>query len=403
MKILLVVSNFFLAEGTIAKGIVKALDEDEVFFFSINEFKYRFDEFKELTQMVDVVHWLFNVGNLDEKYISYFRKPSVPSIATVHHVCPDEMYKVEQASYANIVHVVSLEWLEFLKPFTPRKVLLANLGIDIGKFKELQTNLYSGNGPLKIGMMGFYPGKNNRKRIDIALEVFKSLIERKIEIELVIQGAGWQKSYEEFDKMGLNFNQSKLESEEKYSRFFERIHVYLCTSDIEGGPFPVLEAMASGIPVISTKVGLANDLLEQGGGILCEKGNVESLSDAVILLKNNKSLYDNLSKKAKLVADKYDWHAIKYQYRLLYKETIKSWEKHNTATWKWQNENIIKAKRQREIEQMHNDIRQVRSLLENNNYNDGLRLLITLLFSNKIDFVRKKTLLYRSILFLVKK
>jgi len=403
MRILLVTSHFFLAEGTIAKGIVETLDEDEVFFFSVRDFKYRFKEFIELTHKVDVVHWLFNVGHLNKRYSNYFKELSVPSIATVHHVCQDEMYKIEEASYANIIHVISFEWLKYLKSYTQKTVLLANIGIVNKMFKDLQISLYTGFGSLKIGMMGFYPGKNNRKRIDIAIEVLKNLIEKKVNIELVIQGGGWEKYYKEFDKIGLKFNHSKLESDGEFLSFFEKIHVYLCTSDVEGGPFPVLEAMASGIPVISTKVGLADDLLKQGGGLLCEKRDVESLTEAVIRVKNDIKLYNRLSKEAKFIAKNYDWLKLKKQYRVLYKETIKSWEQCNAATWEYQKDDILKAEQQRCIEQMYDNIQQVRSLLHNKNYKEGLKLLIIILFSKKISLVRKRKLLYESTRFFVKR
>ncbi|MCF6308038.1 MAG: glycosyltransferase [Flavobacteriaceae bacterium] len=403
MRILLVTSNFYLAEGAIAKGIVKALDKDEVFFFSVHDFKYRFKEFIDLSNKVDVIHWLFNVGNLNEKYTNYFRNSPAPNIATVHHVCQDEMYKIEEASYANVIHVVSIEWLKYLQCFTQKPVLLANLGIDIGKFKELQTTLYSGQGILKIGMMGFYPGKNNRKRIDIAIEVFKNLIEKKIAIELVIQGGGWEKYYKEFDEIGLKFNHSKLESDAKIVLFFEKVHIYLCSSDIEGGPFPVLEAMASGIPVISTKVGLADDLLKQGGGLLCEKRDVKSLTEAVIKVKNNNKLYKRFSNEAKVIAENYDWFQLNKEFSKLYTETIISWEEHNATKWEYQKKDIIKAEEQRITEQLYNNIHQVRSLLHNKNFKEGIKLMTKILFSKKIDFYRKSNLLKESISFFIRR
>lgn len=50
----------------------------------------------------------------------------------------------------------------------------------------------------------------------------------------------------------------------KYQRLFRRLDVLLVTSKDEGGPIPLLEAMAAGIPVISTDVGLASDIIKDG-------------------------------------------------------------------------------------------------------------------------------------------
>lgn len=43
--------------------------------------------------------------------------------------------------------------------------------------------------------------------------------------------------------------------------YYEKIDIYICASKNEGTPNPVLEAMACGIPVISTNVGIVKDAL----------------------------------------------------------------------------------------------------------------------------------------------
>ena len=45
--------------------------------------------------------------------------------------------------------------------------------------------------------------------------------------------------------------------------FYNGLDVYLCVSSTESTPMPVLEAMACGLPVISTEVGLVPELLEK--------------------------------------------------------------------------------------------------------------------------------------------
>ncbi len=102
MKILLIASHFYKAEGSIAKGIAAALPQHEVYFFSTVEIKYRRQEFEYLLNHVDVVHWLFNVAHLrGQKLKSYFENSTAPQVATVHHVCADELDKVTAAAKAN--------------------------------------------------------------------------------------------------------------------------------------------------------------------------------------------------------------------------------------------------------------------------------------------------------------
>lgn len=47
---------------------------------------------------------------------------------------------------------------------------------------------------------------------------------------------------------------------EKMKDYYNEIDVYICASDIEGTPNPVLESMACGVPVISTDVGIVPEV-----------------------------------------------------------------------------------------------------------------------------------------------
>jgi glycosyltransferase involved in cell wall biosynthesis len=50
----------------------------------------------------------------------------------------------------------------------------------------------------------------------------------------------------------------------------------------EGMPMTILEAMASGVPVVATRVGAAADVIEDGRtGVLVDAGDVEALTSAV--------------------------------------------------------------------------------------------------------------------------
>jgi len=398
MKILIVTSHLYMAEGSIAKGIAESLTKHDIFFFSVHSFKDRLGEFEKLTQNVDVVHWLFNVGNLEKKYFDFYKKLNTPTVATVHHIDKDELYKIKAASFSDLIHVVSNEWLDFCFTKTKTSLLLAHLGLSTKKFDNIKPNLYKGKGVLKIGLMGFYPGKNNRKRVDVLINVLKRLIEKKVDVELIVQGTGWDKYYDLFEKIGVNYKHYKFSEIKNMYNFFEKIHVYLCTSDVEGGPFPVLESLICGIPVISTKVGMSLDLLKQGGGILCDRGDVSSIVDAVICLKENNDFYNLLSNKALKISNNLSWKNLTKDYELLYKQTVEKWELKNGLKWVFKHKNIISPIDQRDIEISYSDIHQVRGLLKNKNTISAFKILFSLLFNSKIDFYSKRKLLNELVL-----
>jgi colanic acid/amylovoran biosynthesis glycosyltransferase len=85
--------------------------------------------------------------------------------------------------------------------------------------------------------------------------------------------------------------------------FFES-HVFLHPSetaggDVEGVPNSMLEAMASGLPVVSTRHGGIPEAIEDGkNGLLCEEGDVEGVTSALLRLAADPSLYRTLSRQA---------------------------------------------------------------------------------------------------------
>ena len=66
--------------------------------------------------------------------------------------------------------------------------------------------------------------------------------------------------------------------------------LYLVTSREEGGPRMILESMACGIPLVSTKVGQAADLIKHGwNGWLADIGDYEGIAHQVKNVLEQKS------------------------------------------------------------------------------------------------------------------
>ena len=78
---------------------------------------------------------------------------------------------------------------------------------------------------------------------------------------------------------------------------YEYASLYLVASTAEGYSISIIEAMAKGIPFISTNVGNAKELL---GGIVID--SIEDMSCKIRTVLNNKEIYKELSKQGKLYA-----------------------------------------------------------------------------------------------------
>lgn len=74
-------------------------------------------------------------------------------------------------------------------------------------------------------------------------------------------------------------------------RFFAALDVYVLCSRSEGMPNTILEAMASGVPVVSTNVGGADELVVEGEtGFLVPAGQVRALAEALHCLVVDRQL-----------------------------------------------------------------------------------------------------------------
>lgn len=94
----------------------------------------------------------------------------------------------------------------------------------------------------------------------------------------------------------------------KMPQFYSKIDCYVCASLHEGTPNPILEAMACGIPVISTDVGVASECFGnlQKNYILKER-TIEALVERLRHLMLNRDQFKCLSQENLEVIKDWDW------------------------------------------------------------------------------------------------
>ncbi|MEY8200114.1 MAG: glycosyltransferase family 4 protein, partial [Colwellia sp.] len=115
---------------------------------------------------------------------------------------------------------------------------------------------------------------------------------------------------------------------DKLPSFYAAASIFVAPSiidskgDTEGQGVILLEAMASGIPIISTNVGGIPDVISHNEtGLLVQANNSAELSEGILSLLNNKELIKELTRKAQLnVEENYVWPVVSEQFISLFKK-----------------------------------------------------------------------------------
>jgi Glycosyl transferases group 1 len=89
-----------------------------------------------------------------------------------------------------------------------------------------------------------------------------------------------------------------IQDRNEMRNWYNSLDCYVCFSICEGGPMPVLEAMACGVPCVSTPVGHVPEIIEHGvnGWIVKSESELES---TLQLLADNRGLLVNAGRQAR--------------------------------------------------------------------------------------------------------
>lgn len=81
------------------------------------------------------------------------------------------------------------------------------------------------------------------------------------------------------ERLGIRYAYHYAPDRDELAKLYHPLDLYLVTSREEGGPMAMMESMASAVPVVSTRVGMAPDLITDGvSGALVEVGDVDAIA-----------------------------------------------------------------------------------------------------------------------------
>lgn len=91
----------------------------------------------------------------------------------------------------------------------------------------------------------------------------------------------------------------------------------------EGVPTTIMEAMASGLPVIASDSGGISDIIFYNEtGVIVEEKNVNQIANSIGLLLNDKDLYNRIADNIEVIISRYDYAVIGKKYAEILNRSI---------------------------------------------------------------------------------
>ncbi|TRO63892.1 glycosyltransferase family 4 protein [Christiangramia sabulilitoris] len=153
-------------------------------------------------------------------------------------------------------------------------------------------------------------------RPELAMDVLELVLKDYPEADLCMVGPDKDGSLPRLQKLGSEQRlpvvfEGKLTKSE-WTSLAADYDIFINTTSIDNTPVSVIEAMALGLPVVSTNVGGLPYLIEHDlNGILVEPDNASAMAGAILSLINKPELAHKISLNARKMVEKFDWENVK--------------------------------------------------------------------------------------------
>ncbi|MFB4161650.1 glycosyltransferase [Geomicrobium sp. JSM 1781026] len=281
-------------------------------------------------------HYAFPSGWLARLY---FRIRKVPYIVTVHGGDLNKMAKkssffkketkkiLQDASHVIAVGPALYEEIVTDYEVDELNVSIINMGVNRHTFFPRMQE----SSPFNLDHKNILFAGNliKQKGVEELLQSFELLYKNDSSLRLHFVGAFGTDDYKNrllsllsscaFSDDTVIFHGTK--SQDELANFMTHADIFVLPSHIEGFGLVALEAMATGTPVVASRVGGLPSLLSHGAGVLVEPQNPNSLAEGISSLLNNDSEFQEIITAGYKKADQYDSEKIIEQVVNIYYDT----------------------------------------------------------------------------------
>lgn len=215
-------------------------------------------------------------GIIREEWLKLLEKKKV--VFTMHHIDEEKYAKGEldntfkfMKKYGTKWHAICSKTFDFLKLFgTEIPIVKKYLWVDREIFFKIEDKISLRK---KWGLSGYVvgsfqkdtEGKTNEPKMSKGPDIFVNIMEdmKKDHPDLLVILSGIRRTYiiSELEKRGIEYKYYEMIGLKELNELYNCLDLYVVSSRVEGGPRSIVEAGITKTAIISTDVGIANDLM----------------------------------------------------------------------------------------------------------------------------------------------
>ncbi|HEY0075926.1 MAG TPA: glycosyltransferase [Abditibacteriaceae bacterium] len=206
------------------------------------------------------------------------------------------------------------------------KIEIIRAGVELSDFHESREEArrelgIEENARVAVIVARLFPEKNHR----LLLDAFAKAAQNHPDFHLLIAGEGTETEAirAQIEALNLGAQVQMLGVRRDVPRLLAAADVFVLSSDREGLPIAILEAMAAARPIVATSVGNVPDVVRDGvSGRLVPPGDKEALAEAIEELLSDATRTKELGQNAREIARDYDVRHMIARYETLFTEEV---------------------------------------------------------------------------------
>lgn len=195
-------------------------------------------------------------------------------------------------------------------------------GIDTKKFHPPEKRVLKK--PAKLLTVGRLVG---RKRIDLLIEVVGRAMRIGLPVHFTIAGSGNLLKPLQKLVQGLNIGKhvsfASRVPPDQMPQLYRDNDIFIMSSAHEGMSNAMLEAMASGLPIITTRCEGVDELIDENG-IIAERATPDCIAESIPQISQNQQSYVSMSIASRKRAATFTWPAVASQYLNYYRQVLQT-------------------------------------------------------------------------------